>query len=96
MIITQVIFQLDEPISLEAASEIFNSTAPKYRGKAGLNHKYYIRSDDGMRVGGLYFWENRDFADATYSKEWRKMVTDKYGAIPIISYFDAPVSVHNT
>lgn len=95
MIITQVLFELKDPISLEAATEIFESTAPKYKGKAGLNHKYYIRSDDGLMVGGLYFWESRAFADATYSDEWREMVTGKYGAAPVISYFDAPVSVHN-
>ncbi len=96
MIITQVLFELQDPISLEAAAAIFESTAPKYKGKAGLNHKYYIRADDGMTVGGLYFWESRAFADATYSDDWRAMVTEKYGATPVISYFDAPVSVHNS
>ncbi len=96
MIITQVIFTLDDPISLEAATAIFESTAPKYKSRAGLERKYYIRSENGLNVGGLYFWTSRADADATYSDDWKKMVTEKYGATPVISYFDAPVSVDNT
>ena len=96
MIITQVIFQLKEPISLEAATAIFESTAPKYKGRAGLERKYYIRSEDGMNVGGLYFWTSRADADTTYTEDWKRMVTEKYGALPVMSYFDAPVSVDNT
>jgi len=96
MIITQVVFHLSEPISLQAATEIFESTAPGYRGHPGLRRKYYIRSDDGLRVGGLYFWESRRHARETYSDAWRAMVTEKYGAAPEISYFDAPVMVDNS
>ncbi len=95
MLITQVRFHLDEPISLEDATAIFESTAPKYKEHPGLLLKHYIRSDDGAIVGGLYFWDSREAADATYSGPWRDMVTEKYGTEPQIEYFNSPVMVDN-
>ncbi|MFY0612552.1 MAG: monooxygenase [Hyphomicrobiaceae bacterium] len=95
MIIAQVRFPRSEPISLEDVTEIFRSTAPKYKGRQGLQKKMYTRSEDGMTVGALYFWESRADAEATYTDDWRAMVTDKYGAAPVITFFDAPVIVDN-
>lgn len=95
MLITQVRFHLQKPISLDDATRIFESTAPKYRNHPGLLLKHYIRSDDGNIVGGLYFWESREAADATYSASWREMVRSKYGVEPQIEYFDSPVHVDN-
>lgn len=95
MIITQVRFELDAPITLAEATRLFESTAPKYKGRAGLLKKYYVRSDDGLTVGGIYFWQSRDDADATYTDDWRRMVGEKYGAPPLITYFDTPVAVEN-
>lgn len=95
MLVTQVRFHLTDPLSYEDAVAIFQSTAPKYEGHPGLVLKHYIRSEDGLTVGGLYFWENRDAAEATYSTAWREMVREKYGVEPQIEYYDAPVSVDN-
>lgn len=95
MLFTQVRFRLDSPISLADATAIFESTAPKYNGHPGLLLKHYFRSEDGLTVGGLYFWENREAAEATYSGPWRAMVEEKYGAAPQIEYFESPVHVDN-
>lgn len=95
MIIAQVKFPRTEPISLDDVSEIFRSTAPKYRGRRGLRQKIYTRSEDGMIVGALYFWDSRADAEATYTEDWKNMVTSKYGTRPEITFFDAPVIVDN-
>lgn len=96
MIIAQVRFPRTEPISLEEVTAIFESTAPKYKGRQGLHKKMYTRSEDGLIVGALYFWESRADAEATYTQAWREMVTSKYGTEPEITFFDAPVIVDNT
>jgi hypothetical protein len=44
MIIAQVRFPRSEPISLEDVTAIFESTAPKYKGRQGLQKKIYTRS----------------------------------------------------
>lgn len=95
MIIAQVRFPRTEPISLEDVTAIFESTAPKYKGRQGLRKKIYTRSEDGLIVGALYFWDSRADAEATYTPAWREMVTSKYGTEPEITFFDAPVVVDN-
>lgn len=96
MIIAQVRFPRSEPISLEEVTAIFESTAPKYKGRQGLQKKIYTRSEDGLTVGALYFWESRADAEATYTQDWRDMVTSKYGTEPVITFFEAPVIVDNS
>jgi len=96
MIIAEVLFPQSKPMSLEAATAIFQSTAPRYKGRPGLLQKHYMRGQDGLLAGAIYLWESREAADATYTDEWRAMVTEKYGAPPQIRFFDAPVSVDNT
>jgi hypothetical protein len=95
MIIAQVRFPRTTPISLADVTAIFESTAPKYKGRKGLQKKIYTRSEDGLIVGALYFWASHADAEATYTAEWREMVTSKYGTAPEITFFDAPVVVDN-
>jgi len=95
MLFTKVDFKLSTPMSLAEATEVFESTAPKYKGHPGLLLKHYFRSEDGLTVGGIYFWENRAAAEATYSGPWRALVQEKYGVAPKIEYYDSPVHVDN-
>jgi hypothetical protein len=53
MITAIVQFSLRQPISLEEAARVFESTAPKYKGLRGLVRKYYLRSEDVHRAGGV-------------------------------------------
>ena len=94
MITTIVQFKLPDGTSLEAATEIFKKTAPMYRTMNGLVRKYYLYGDDGT-AGGAYLWESRQAAEAVYTDEWRKMVTERYGAEPVVRYFESPVIVDN-
>jgi hypothetical protein len=95
MITALVQFQLPQPLSREAAREIFSGTAPRYRETQGLIRKYYILSMDGGTAGGVYLWNSRKDAERLYTDEWKNFIRDKYGAEPSVIYFESPVVVDN-
>lgn len=95
MIVSIVTFNLPKRWTVEEASKVFQSTAPKYLGKAGLVRKHYFVTEAGDRAGGIYLWKSKADAEACYTKEWKAMVTEKYGAAPDIVYAAVPVSVDN-
>jgi heme-degrading monooxygenase HmoA len=95
MITAVVQFSLPKPVSLEEAARTFESSAPKYKNLPGLVRKYYLRSEDGTRAGGVYLWENRAAAEAVYNGEWKARVKQLYGSEPEIAFFDTPVIVDN-
>lgn len=96
MIITIVTFELPQPTTLADITKTFQSTAPKYRTVAGLLRKNYWLSEDGRRAGGIYVWNSRAHAEALYSDDWKRFVTEKYGKPPRIDYLLSPVMVDNT
>jgi heme-degrading monooxygenase HmoA len=95
MITAVVKILLPKPVSSEDASRAFESTAPIYKGLRGLLRKYYLRSEDGRYVGGVYVWETRADAEAVYTTEWKARVKQLYGAEPEISWFETPLIVDN-
>jgi hypothetical protein len=95
MIVAIVTFRLPKPLTLSEATAVFQSTAPKYQGLAGLVRKNYLLSDDGTRAGGAYVWHTRADAERVYNADWRKMVEEKYGSPPTVEYFESPVMVDN-
>jgi hypothetical protein len=96
-VITAIVrFKLPATVDAAKAAELFEASAPKYQGLAGLVRKYYLFDAESRTGGGCYLWESREAADRVYNSEWRKMITDRYGAPPEISYFETPVVVDNT
>ena len=95
MITAIVEFKLPQPMSVEQARETFLSTAPKYRGMAGLIRKYYFLSEDGAKAGGIYLWESREAAERVYTDEWKTFVRGKYGTDPSLTWLECPVVVDN-
>ena len=95
MIVAIVTFRLPKPTSVDEITVTFQSTAPRYRGVAGLLRKNYFVSQDGRRAGGIYVWESRADAERVYTAEWRTMVEGKYGSPPEIEYLHSPVMVDN-
>ena len=77
------------------ARRMFEGSAPKYVGLSGLVRKYYLFDEASHTGGGVYLWESRAAAEKVYNAEWRKMITERYGAPPEISYFESPVIVDN-
>jgi hypothetical protein len=96
MITAIVQFGLPKPVSLQEATQMFESTAPRYQNLPGLVRKYYLRSEDGRTAGGVYLWESRAQAETVYNAEWRERVSKLYGNAPQVTYFDTPVIVDNT
>jgi heme-degrading monooxygenase HmoA len=95
MITAVVQIALPKPISLEEAERAFESTAPRYKNVPGLIRKYFVRSEDGTRAGGVYLWETKAAALAVYEGEWKARLTETYGAEPEIAWFDTPVVIDN-
>ena len=95
MITVIATYQLPKPITRDEARRIFLSTAPKYQDVPGLVRKYYVLSQDGNSVGGIYLWNSRAEAEALYTESWRAFVRDKYGTEPSLTYLDSPVVVDN-
>lgn len=42
------------PVTRDKAQEMFSGVAPNFRGVPGLIRKYFLRSEDGGTVGGVY------------------------------------------
>ena len=95
MITVIATYQLPKPITRDEARRIFLSTAPKYQGVPGLVRKYYVLSQDGNSVGGIYLWNSRTEADAMYTESWQTFVREKYRTDPLLTYLDSPVVVDN-
>ena len=95
MITAVVQFALSHAVTLEEATKMSESTAPKYQNLPGLVRKYYLRSEDGRKAGGVYLWENKAAAEKAYSGDWKARVKLLYGSEPDIVYFDTPVVVDN-
>jgi hypothetical protein len=95
MVTAFVQFRISAPMSREQAKEVFMSTAPRYQEARGLIRKYYLLSEDGGTVGGVYLWKSKEAAESLYTKEWKNFVKDKYGSEPTIVYFHSPVIVDN-
>lgn len=95
MIVSIVTFKLPKPWTAAEAAAVFRTTASKYLGKPGLVRKHYYISEGGDRAGGIYLWESKATAEACYTRDWKAMVTAKYGVPPDIFYAEVPVSVDN-
>ena len=96
MITAIVRFKLPATINAADAAELFKGSAPKYEGLKGLVRKDYLFDAESRTGGGCYLWESREAAERVYNAEWRKMITDRYGSPPEISFFETPVIVDNS
>jgi hypothetical protein len=96
MITAVVQFPLPEGVTREDAKSLFQSSAPRYRGVAGLLRKYYLFDGEAGTAGGCYLFENMAAAQAAFDEDWRKLIEGRYGAPPEVRYFETPVVVDNT
>ena len=93
MIATIVTFRPPERWTVERATEVYRSTAPKYLDTPGLVRKHYVLHDGGERSGGIYLWRTRADAEACFDDAWRATVTEKYGTPPEVVTMTVPVTV---
>ena len=84
MITAIVNFKLPAEIDARKATDLFKSSAPKYRAMKGLVRKYYLFDD-----------QSRADADAVYTPQWKAYIAERYGAPPDIRYFETSIVVDN-
>ena len=60
---------------------------------------HHLQGDEGLALpararhgsgGGVYLWESREAAERMYTADWKKMIADRYGTAPQITYFETP------
>ncbi len=95
MITAIVNFKLPDGIDSKKAAELFQGSAPKYRGMKGLVRKYYLFDAEKRIGGGVYLWKSRADAEAVYTPAWQAYIAERYGAPPDIRYFETSVVVDN-
>jgi heme-degrading monooxygenase HmoA len=95
MIVTLVTFPVAgrEQPDPAAQRRLFEQTAPAYREVPGLVRKYFI--GNAQRAGGIYEWRSRADAEAWFTSDWERRMSQGYGAVPVVEYFDAPCIVDN-
>jgi len=86
---------LTTPVSRDVAAERARGGAAYYEGVAGLLAKHYLRSDDGLTVGGIYLWDAKESGEAFFEGEWRERIAQLHGSEPEITWFEAPVVIDN-
>ena len=96
MITVIVNFPAPDGASVDSMKDAFSLTAPLYKGLPGLVRKYYLFDPESGTGGGVYLWESREKAEAFYDEVWRNRIKEKYGAAPVISFYESPVIVDNT
>lgn len=79
--------------SKEDAIAAARSSAPTFAKLPGLVCKYYLNGTNGG--GGVYIWETREAADAWYNEGWAEMMERRFGAKPILTYYDNYVVLDN-
>ena len=97
MIATLVLFHdTDRRYTSTELRAIFESSAPTYRGMAGLRSKVYVIDEEQGEFGGFYLWESREqMQGGQGSAEWVTAVRARYRITPTIRIFDAPVAIDN-
>ena len=95
MITAVVNFKLPEGTTQEAATKLFQETAPRYQGMGGLIRKYYLFDPETLVAGGCYLFEDRMAALDVFNEDWHALIAERYGAEPVVRYFETPVIVDN-
>jgi hypothetical protein len=79
----------------DAAIAAQTKSAPTFRalGAQGLLRKDFLNGETGG--GGVYTWSSRAAAEAWFSPAWRAEAKERFGAEPIITYYESYVTVDN-
>ena len=90
MITAIVRFPLPKGMTLDDAKAGYEKSVPNYQGAPGL----VLFGQDHIG-GGVYLWQRKEAAEKMYSAAWKKMIKERYGTAPEITYYDTPVIVDN-
>lgn len=94
MITVLVQFPLPGSLSVEAARQQFEQSAPRFQNVEGLVRKYYLLSEDGKTAGGVYLWKREELARQAHAR-FSADIKERFGVAPSVTYFKSPVIVDN-
>ena len=95
MITAMVQFRLPEGTMRDDILQAFKTSVEQLRGHPGLIRKYYLYNAEEGTAAGAYLWESRAAADALYTPEWHRMIAERYGSVPTITWFETPFVLDN-
>jgi hypothetical protein len=88
-------FRVPAGTSREALRETIARTAHTYLNIPGLVRKYYGIAEDGQSIVGIYLWRSREQAHAFYTPDWVRLVTERWGAVPLRAEWETPMVVES-
>jgi len=95
MYISVVEIDLPPDVDLAALRNLFPEAGRRYASVEGLLRKYYTMKGDGV-TGGVFVWDTLEHAEAGHADpEWHKIIRDRYGTAPRVTYYEVPVVVDN-
>ena len=95
MICEIVRFKVRPGTTREQIMEDARTVVPRWQQEKDLIRKHFLFDGD-QEAQGIYFWKNREAADAAHNDTWRKRVMDTHGSVPSIEYLDTMMIVDNT
>ena len=95
MYISVVEIDLPPETDVTALRNVFSEAGRRYTDVEGLLRKYYTLKDDKV-TGGVFVWDTLEHAEAGHADPaWHKIITDRYGSAPRVTYYEVPVIVDN-
>lgn len=91
------VVEIDLPAGTDLAGlrNVFADAGRRYLKVQGLLRKYYTLKGDNV-TGGVFVWKTLEDAKAGHADpDWHKIIMDRYGTTPRVSYYEVPVVVDN-
>ena len=79
MIIQVVEFQSD--LNSDKVVELYKKRAPEYEKLQGLIQKYYVKTEDGKRFGGIYVWDSKESMEKFSNSELAASIPNTYQVV---------------
>lgn len=95
MITEYVLFDVPADMSRDELVASMREIAPKWRATPELIRKTFIYDAEARQTGAFYLWKNKAAALTAHGEEWRRGVTQSFGSVPVIRYFETPLVVDN-
>jgi hypothetical protein len=96
MIGATVTFDFDGPFDRGRVAGVAKNARTMFEGMPGLRFKFFTFDEVEKRAVNFYVWESREAAVEFFSDELRARVTELYGVMPTIEFFEIAEIVDNS
>jgi heme-degrading monooxygenase HmoA len=79
MIVQIVEFQ--SKLNSEKINELYKKRAPEYEKMPSLIQKYYVKTEDGKRFGGIYVWDSKESMEKFRNSELAASIPNTYQVV---------------